>query len=414
MGLRPTPAIFTEWPLLTARPMHVDVFCRVIDNYGDIGVCWRLARRLAHGHNWQVRLWVDDLNSFARIEPCLLATQAQQPLQGIEVVHWRTPAPALQPGDIVIEAFGCDPPADFIARMQPGAQTWINLEYLSAEAWVDTFHGLSSPQPGGLVKYFFFPGFTAATGGLLREPGLMAERDAWQTKPMARQTLLARLGVAPDTRVVLEQGGRLAFLFCYPEAPIDALLRGLAHTTPTVLLVPQGVAPTLDTGRYASVQVVRIPFVSQTDFDRLLWSADFNLVRGEDSFVRALWAGRPMLWHIYPQDEAAHLAKLDAWLACHKPPAPIAALMRAWNGASTTNTFDSLLRQALAPTLWGDWLAHTRTDSRRLAARIDLADALVDFCGRVRKPTWLGNPPRPGHRDDRQAPRPRQGIEEGP
>ena len=38
-----------------------DIFCSVVDNFGDIGVCWRLARRLSAGLGQQVRLWVDDL-----------------------------------------------------------------------------------------------------------------------------------------------------------------------------------------------------------------------------------------------------------------------------------------------------------------------------------------------------------------
>jgi hypothetical protein len=38
------------------------------------------------------------------------------------------------------------------------------------------------------------------------------------------------------------------------------------------------------------------------------------LVRGEDSFVRAQFAGKPFIWDIYPQDIDAHLKKLDAFL----------------------------------------------------------------------------------------------------
>jgi hypothetical protein len=28
---------------MPAMQLHWDIFCRVIDNFGDIGVCWRLA-----------------------------------------------------------------------------------------------------------------------------------------------------------------------------------------------------------------------------------------------------------------------------------------------------------------------------------------------------------------------------------
>jgi len=365
--------------------MRADLFCRVIDNYGDIGVCWRLARRLAHGRGWRVRLWVDDLASFARIEPSIVPTLERQQTLGIDVVRWAAQsAHDLEPGEVVIEAFACHPPLDFVARMKPGKQAWINLEYLSAEAWVESCHGLPSPQPDGLIKYFFFPGFTPATGGLLREPNLLAERDAWRADTMARQALLARLGLPASARVALNRGARLCTLFCYPNAPVDALLRSLAFSTPAVLLVPQGVAPALTDGLHGQIHVVRIPFVSQPDFDRLLWSADFNLIRGEDSFVRALWAGRPMLWHIYPQDDAAHLVKLDAWLAHYDAPAPIPALMRAWNGAAHASAaFDASLAAALVPTIWRDWTDRADAWSRKLAYRPDLADTLADFCTQI-------------------------------
>jgi len=366
--------------------MRADVFCRVIDNYGDIGVCWRLARQLAHEHGWQVRLWVDDLVSFARIEPSLNPSLDRQQTLNIEVVHWTQPAPDLAPLDIVIEAFACHPPPAFVARMRPGKQAWINLEYLSAEPWVESCHGLPSPQSKGLTKRFFFPGFTTATGGLLRESSLLRERDAWRADPSARHALFSCLGLPADALTALRKGARLCTLFCYPSAPIDALLQGLAQSSPTVLIVPQGVAPTLTVGRQGQLHIARIPFVSQTDFDRLLWSADLNLVRGEDSFVRALWAARPMLWHIYPQDEAAHLAKLDAWLHHYDAPEPVPSLMRAWNGAGASaqpNHFVSSLASALAPAGWQHWSAHAKTYCQQLAKQPDLACALAEFCGQI-------------------------------
>jgi len=375
--------------------MRVDIFCRVVDNYGDIGVCWRLARRLAQGHHWRVRLWVDDLASFARIAPAVDTGRDQQQVtladMMVDVWRWSAILPAhvtgVSPGDVVIEAFGCDLPPAFIARMQPGKQVWINLEYLSAEPWVASCHGLPSLQPGGINKFFFFPGFTPDTGGLLREPTLLAERDAWQADPNQRDALLHRLGLNAETRALLHRGARLCTVFCYADAPIQALCTALSQSGPTLLLLPQGVAPAWEEGVIGQTQLVRIPFVSQTDFDRLLWSADLNLVRGEDSFVRALWAGRPMLWHIYPQQEDAHLAKLDAWLTRYAAPPAVAAAMRAWNRAGrgsedvyTTNTLSVSLGETLASPMWQTWCAHADAWSRAAARQPDLADTLVAFC----------------------------------
>jgi len=368
--------------------VQADLFCRVVDNYGDIGVCWRLARRLGEGHGWRVRLWVDDLASFARIEPAVDAArdwqQVAMPDAAVEVLRWSAAVPDVTPGDVVIEAFGCDPPSAFIARMRPDKQIWINLEYLSAEPWVESCHGLPSLQPGGVHKYFFFPGFTPHTGGLLREPALTAERDAWRADPARRDALLARLGLSDAARALLRSGARLCTVFCYADAPVQTLCAALSQTGSAVLLMPQGVLPDLAEGMHGRAQIVRIPFVSQTDFDRLLWSADLNLVRGEDSFVRALWAGRPMLWHIYPQQDDAHLAKLDAWLARYDAPLAVAALLRAWNtagpgDADSCPTLTDALTSALAPPHWQSWRTHADAWSRAAADQPDLADALVNF-----------------------------------
>jgi uncharacterized repeat protein (TIGR03837 family) len=156
--------ILTAFDNRTMRPRRWDLFCRVVDNFGDAGVCWRLARDLA-ARGARVRLVIDDASPLAWMAP------AGAP--GVEVLPWPGPA---EPAEVVIEAFGCDPPPDFVAAMarrQP-APVWINLEYLSAEAYVERSHGLPSPQLNGLTKWFYYPGFTPRTGGLLREPDLMA------------------------------------------------------------------------------------------------------------------------------------------------------------------------------------------------------------------------------------------------
>ena len=151
--------------------MRIDLFCQVIDNYGDIGVCWRLARQLVTEHDCEVRLIVDDLSAFRVVAPEIKPRLARQSLLGVEVVAWGA-ADALIPFDVVIEAFACDPPASYIEAMvvRSPKPVWVNLEYLSAEAWVDEIHGMASPhQRLPLTKYFFCPGFTEASGGLIRE-----------------------------------------------------------------------------------------------------------------------------------------------------------------------------------------------------------------------------------------------------
>jgi len=391
--------------------MQADIFCRVVDNYGDIGVCWRLARRLAQGHGWSIRLWVDDLQAFARIQPGIQIDAPRQIVDAIDVVHWTPDPPALPPSDVVIEAFACDPPPAFVRAMQPsGARAqppiWINLEYLSAEPWVESCHGLPSQRPDGLIKHFFFPGFTPATGGLLREPGLSAQRDRFQASRPQQELFLRDLGLDDDALAHWRAGARLVSLFCYPQAPVDALCEALANDArATLLLVPEGVAPGLEqTPEAAHVRIARVPFVAQPDFDRLLWCADLNFVRGEDSFVRAAWAARPLVWQIYPQDEDAHLEKLEAWLARYPAPAPAQTAIRAWNTALPANngrrdqrasvsaapdaaarTTAAFLSAALATPAWQEWQDAARRWDASQALHPDLADNLASFCAKLSK-----------------------------
>jgi uncharacterized repeat protein (TIGR03837 family) len=363
-----------------ALPPSFDIFCRVVDNYGDIGVCWRLARQLAQRH--AVRLWVDDLRSFARIEPAVVPqASAAQTVNAVEICRWEQAEDTdIQPRKVVIEAFACELPPAYRARIRPGAHRWLNLEYLSAEPWVEGCHGLPSPQAGGVVKHFFFPGFTPRTGGLLREPGLIARRDAWRRDPAARTALLRALGLpAPWIAGVAEQGWRQVYAFCYPNAPLQSLVDACQTlSSPTLLLAAPGAPAT----RAQDGKVMRFdcPFVSQDDFDALLWSSHLNCVRGEDSFVRAIWAGQPFLWQTYPQQEDEHLHKLDAWLDLAPCPAPAAAATRAWNSSACATARDGL-SELLQEDNWHAWQAQAARFTARQAAEDDLGTRLLRFTG---------------------------------
>ena len=327
-----------------------DVYCRVVDNLGDAGVCWRLAAGLA-ARGQRVRLVIDDATPLAFMAPDGAA--------GVEVLAWPGPSAV---GDVVIEAFGCDPPAAVIEAMARRTQppVWINLEYLSAEAYVERSHGLPSPQlqgPGrGLTKWFDYPGFTPRTGGLLREPGLMAERAAFDRQAWWQAL---GIGVGPNERVVT--------LFCYDNAALPALLQDLARR-PTLLLLTPGPAQQQVAHAPPGVRLHRLPWLSQNDFDRLLWSADLNFVRGEDSLLRAIWAGVPFVWQAYPQHDGAHAAKLDALLQAWQAPPAVAALWQAWNG----------LRPDW-PGLPSPWAGETLAWRQTLLAQPDLVTQLLAF-----------------------------------
>lgn len=371
-----------------------DVFCSVIDNFGDIGVCWRLARQLAHEHGWQVRVFVDDLHAFAKLCPALDAARATQTVEGVVVEHWHERAHAgdtLQIADVVIEAFACELPPVYVMAMARREQrpVWLNLEYLSAEDWVADFHLRPSPHPRyPLVKHFFFPGLQPGTGGVLKERDLDAARASFERSAKARIAWWHRATggkpPAPDATVIS--------LFAYENPALDSLLTQWRDSvTQIVLLVPQGrisgaVARffglhAFEAGAHATLGALHahgLAFTEQRGYDPLLWASDLNFVRGEDSFVRAQWAARPFVWHIYPQADDAHLPKLDAALdhyAQSLSAAARAALERfwhAWNGRGTPD--------------WSDFASHLPEFTARaaswageLARAGDLAGNLAEF-----------------------------------
>ncbi|MDB5955770.1 elongation factor P maturation arginine rhamnosyltransferase EarP [Ramlibacter sp.] len=306
--------------------MHWDLFCKVIDNHGDAGVCWRVAAELA-GRGEPVRLWID--------EPAMLRWMAPQGAANVQVIAWQEPLPDAVPGQVVIEAFGCDPPPAFVARMAAAKRppVWLNLEYLSAESFVERNHRLPSPVmhgPGaGLVKHFFYPGFTPRTGGLLRERDFTERRARFD-----RAAWLRARGIAPAA------GDRIISLFCYEPALLPQLLEDLAAgPDATHLLVTAGRATRFlqglgvqDAGR---LRLHFLPWLTQREYDELLWSCDLNFVRGEDSLARGLLASVPAVWQIYPQDDAAHHDKLDAFLRWLQPPPDLRDFFLKWNGVAT-------------------------------------------------------------------------------
>jgi len=208
-------------PLPREKPLQWDIFCQVIDNYGDLGVCWRLAAQLAQrGHS--VRLWLDDLGPLQWLAP----GAAQGGWPGISVHHWPSdpyaaPVPEIPLADVWIEAFSCNIPLAWLqsqvdaAVAQGRRPAWINLEYLSAEPFALRSHGLPSPvlqgPAKGWTKHFFYPGFSPASGGLLKRYDTQtAQAPNWAEPPLSE--------FAPEA-----PSERSELLFSYASAPLTAL-----------------------------------------------------------------------------------------------------------------------------------------------------------------------------------------------
>ena len=384
-------------PTAVTPPLLWDVFCRVIDNFGDIGVCWRLCADLAaRGHT--LRLWVDDASALHWIAPG--APEGKWP--GVTVNAWEQSQDTnllatLPRADVWVEAFGCDIAPKFIAasahftgasdQLNQDPPVWMNLEYLSAEGFVERSHGLPSPimngPAKGWTKHFYYPGFTQRTGGLLRESDLLQRQQAFEL-PGQRANWLAQHSITWT-------GERLVSLFCYEPLALAALLQQLENDpAPTHMLVADGRAQSAVRAVLAEraacgapalrhLQIHFLPRLSQQDFDHLLWACDLNCVRGEDSLVRALWAGKPLVWQIYPQDDAAHVVKLDAFLDWLGADATLRAFHQAWNQTQSDHSNPPLPLTNLK--LWSETVLLAR---QRLLQMNDLSAQLTQFVRKKR------------------------------
>ena len=367
------------------QPRLWDIFCHVVDNFGDVGVLWRLSAALA-ARGQQVRLWIDDASALAWMAPGARAGE----WPGVQVMPWSdavhaSVCSALPCADAWIEGFGCDIPSSFVAHFaqrvdavaDAARPVWINLEYLSAEAYVERNHGLPSPvlsgPAQGWTKYFFYPGFTEGSGGLLRN----APADA------------AAHNASPITASAA--GPRQVSLFCYEPAALAALLTSLAQSErPTRLLVAHGrtaqavhdVWGHTRTRLEGRLQVEYLPALRQTQFDALLARCDLNMVRGEDSLVQALWAGKPFIWQAYPQTDSAHETKLEAFLDWMQADSAVRDVHRAWNGfarPAEVAHWDQTLTDADGR--WATQVVHAR---QRLILQDDLPTRLLKLVGEKR------------------------------
>lgn len=354
------------------------LFCRVIDNYGDIGVAWRLARLFAE-HGLAVVLWHDCATSAA-------ALMRGEQVANVRVALWdadidaavrETAAQALP--DCVVEMFACDLPDAARELVRRHRVLWLNWEYLSAEAWAQDWHGKASLQADGTEKFFWLMGFTPQSGGLLHERDYAARAQVAQTE--TRRDVLLRLGV-PAAWLTDAWAQERWFCFAYASAIWPRWLRLWAaspvrrecwlagHQIVDALWQAGAVPPDAlrqagDVWQCGNVRLVRTAFVAQSAFDAVLQAADGVLVRGEDSFVRAQLAGKPLLWHIYPQDEMAHAAKLHAFWHAAYPPQQAwtvahAILSDALNGVADWDDAHMAAAWQTLSEQWLEWSAYAR------------------------------------------------------
>ena len=366
-----------------------DIFCHIVDNFGDIGVCWRLSQQLAHEQNIQVRLFIDDLVIASKIIPHLNYKIESQTINDIEVCTWQI-AEISKPAEVALETFSCELPSAYLANM-PKDSVWINLEYLSAESWVADFHARSSNNTQR-ARHFYFPGFTQDTGGLIRERGLLQKNISIANGAQLQIDFLR-------TQDLVQTDTLKVSLFCYPHAPIIGLLNAMIESklridcyVPASSILPNVASffnlESIEVGSKLHKQNLHLhvlPFLTQDDYDALLAICDINFVRGEDSWIRAIWAGKPFIWQPYLQTENTHVVKLKAFLTLFYADCAgqikdvIEQAHLAWLG------------ETFSVDIWKKYVNQLHTikpvtlhKSRELATQTDLAAKLVIFLQKLR------------------------------
>ena len=384
------------------KRLRWDVFCKVVDNFGDIGVCWRLCCDLA-GRGHTVRLWLDD--------PSALAWMAPAGCLNVAVVDCRQGIPpnALTTlGDVLVDTFGCEFAINLIANNTintPGETinshkkhpVWLNLEYLTAESFAERSHTLPythhvGPAAGWTQRYFY-PGFNLRTGGLLRETDLLQRQAAFD-----KVVWLNQIGQSFDLSYTTQADDATRFisLFCYEPVALEALIDQLsASHSATHLLVTAGratvaVQTVLEQKKRLrsayllpeQLSISYLPALTQHDYDHLLWACDLNFVRGEDSLVRAICAGKPFIWQIYPQTDGAHHAKLSAFLDMMDAPESLKQAHLAWN-VSTSELACELKTEPQRPNFpqldLPLWTQSAQNLSKKLRTQDDLTASLIAF-----------------------------------
>lgn len=348
------------------------LFCNVIDNFGDIGVAWRLARELRTRLNWQIYLFLDDWDSLR----CLAPDYANE--SGIILKNWQENEFAdvenVCAPHVVIEMFACRLPENVLVILKKNQAIWLNWEYLSAENWAVRTHGMQSLQADGYAKYFWQMGFVPESGGLIRE---MAFR---QPENLIESNALRVLLFGYQSEIWVETLRAWQALGWRVDVDCVGWQVGQSLHELGDLLAENGKQYIL-----GSLKIRQIDFVPQQNFDDLLAQYDWLFVRGEDSFVRAQFSGKPFFWHIYPQNELAHLDKLAAfwdgvwrddatWQVAHR------ALSGELNGAFRLPENE---RMAHWQALWGcraDWASGARDWQMFLLSQSDAVTRLANWC----------------------------------
>lgn len=316
--------------LIKCFSMEITVLCKVVDNFGDIGVVFRLCRALSElKKNLEIRLVVSNLDSFAKISKGIDSAKTFQEFRGWKVFDWNDNALCKKefsknPPEFILECFQCGRP-EWLEELLFSPQfnlniQIVNVEYLTAESWADDFHLLKSGTRSAKIKKInFMPGFTKKTGGLILDKNFMC---CLSEKKFALNLVKQNL----DKKILSEDfsDSFKILIFSYPKNFdfLASAIKEFSFLKKIIVFVASGAGA--DSAKISlkkfKVDFVCLPFIQQEVWDAFLSLMDFSFVRGEDSFSRCCLFGNPFIWNIYPQEEEFHIVKLNAFLQKIKIP----------------------------------------------------------------------------------------------
>lgn len=301
----------------------IDIFCEIIDNFGDIGVVYRISKELKKiFQNVRIRIVLNRLEEFKAINKKVKDTDYQE-IDGLICVTEKYVKENIETfgvSDVFIEAFGCNVPEEYVKAAKENSKLWINLEYLSGEKWIEDFHLCESLiDSKTLKKIFFMPGFSEKSGGVIIDSGFL-ERMKYGKEN--RDEVFKKYFKDFDLKDKF-----IGTVFSY-EKNFENLLETLKNYEKETVLLLMGEKTqksfseilkknlTEDYGnivKYGKITMIYSDFFSQEEYEEIISASDFNFTRGEDSFVRGIILGKPFMWHIYLQEEKAHMDKIKAF-----------------------------------------------------------------------------------------------------
>ncbi|WP_147644997.1 elongation factor P maturation arginine rhamnosyltransferase EarP [Treponema pectinovorum] len=375
------------------------ILCKVVDNYGDVGVVFRLAKALSEqDKTLELTIVCSDLESFSLLTKNHFSIDTQKKSQKCifndsvwTILDWTQEEDFRyepSPFPTILECFQCGRPEwlESILFSKTANKTFyiFNIEYLTAEAYAEEFHLLKSyTRSSNVKKMFFMPGFTNKTGGLIIDKTFMnsLKKSELQKK---------------DDKIFT------VAIFSY-ERSFDEIFVALQNFVQKVREKEKGFCVKVFAAAGKSQPFVKkswekfgkdiilqeLDFLPQEEWDELLCTCDFNFVRGEESLARASLCAKPFVWHAYPQEENYQLVKvnslLEKILPFIKDEAAGTALKQVWEDYNTPNK--SLSANALQLLFEAEYNKNLEKDFKEFSASLfangNLAENLLSYMSKI-------------------------------